>query len=83
LVRFSGVARGVSILRLAILLAIPFTGVAQQSAVPRSREVNDAGRFFAGLPAETGSAFARFEAGAAWKNIDGGWTWLGPKLKPD
>jgi len=53
-------------------------GVAQQSNVPRSREANDAGRFFAGLQGESGSSFARFEDGVIWKDhrrrLDAAWT---------
>jgi hypothetical protein len=67
LYRFNRISGSVSILRIACFLAMLSAGVAQQSTVPRSREVNDAGRFFAGLPAEDGSSFARLEAGEVWK----------------
>jgi hypothetical protein len=74
---FSRVGGSVSNLRVVLFFAILVTGVAQQSTVPRSREVNDAGRFFAGLPAEAGSSFARFETGVAWKEhrrrLDAAW----------
>jgi hypothetical protein len=67
LFRFSRCGGSVSLLRVVCFFAMLTAGAAQQTTVPRSREVNDAGRFFAGLPAEAGSAFARFEAGSAWK----------------
>src|SRR5260370_40976204 len=77
LFRFSRSSGSVSIVRAACFFATLSTGVAQQSTVPRSREVNDAGRFFAGLPAEAGSSFARFEAGAPWtehrRRLDTAW----------
>ena len=50
--RFSRNSGGVSTVRLVCLLATLSAGVAQQSTVTRSREANDAGRFFAGLPAD-------------------------------
>src|ERR1700687_5407328 len=74
---FSRTGGSVSIIRVVSFFAALSTGVAQQSTVPRSREVNDAGRFFAGLPADAGSAFARFESGAAWmehrRRLDSAW----------
>ncbi len=37
------------------------------ASVPHSRDANDAGRFLAGLPGTSGSAFAEYEETEAWK----------------
>lgn len=75
--RFSRVGGSVSIARALSFLAVVSIGFAQQSTVPRSREVTDAGRFFAGLPGEACGAFGRFEGNPAWmehqRRLDSAW----------
>ena len=56
-------------------------------AVPHSREANDAGRFLAGMPGETGSAFAEYENTDAWKlhkrELDRAWGHMEAQTIPE
>jgi hypothetical protein len=73
LVRFSRYGGRVFVSRVVSFFALLSFGLAQHSP-----KINDAGRFFAGLPSEAGSSFARFESGPAWtehrRRLDLVWT---------
>jgi hypothetical protein len=58
----------------------------EETSVPRSREANDAARFFAGLPGTAGSPYAALEETDAWKEhrrqLDAMWNEAEGELLP-